>query len=208
MHSTLSAAALFLVVDQVRARRGQSALSDQAPMPGGGLVAALFFAAAIALAGMPPLSGFLGKLMVLDAIRAQGWWVWGWGFVLGTSLLAVVGFSRAGSTLFWKPYRCRRAARRRGPQRRGAVHLGGWGRRCWAVLLALIVALTVLAGPMTRYAQATAAQLYTPSVYIHAVLGTPEDRAARAAAEMALADRVHGADHGAPMHSAMPEGDH
>jgi multicomponent K+:H+ antiporter subunit D len=37
-----------------------------------GLFAALFFAAAIAMAGMPPLSGFLGKLLVLDALRAPG----------------------------------------------------------------------------------------------------------------------------------------
>ena len=206
VHSTLSAAALFLVVDQVRARRGNSALALQAPMTGGGLVAALFFLAAIAAVGMPPLSGFLGKLMVLDAIRAQGWWVWGWAFVLVTSLIALVGFARAGSALFWKPFDNSAPPPTDFAIAPGAV--SGLGQGVLGVLLALIVALTVLAGPMTRYAQATAAQLYTPSVYIHAVLGTPEDRAARAAAEMALADRVHGADHGAPMHSAMPEGDH
>ena len=78
VHSTLSGAAMFLVVDQVRARRGNSALALQAPMVGGGLVAAFFFIAAIAAVGMPPLSGFLGKLMILDAIRVQPWWAWGW----------------------------------------------------------------------------------------------------------------------------------
>ena len=32
----------------------------------------LFFLAAIAMTGMPPLSGFIGKLLVLDGVRASG----------------------------------------------------------------------------------------------------------------------------------------
>ena len=84
--------------------------------------------------------------------------------------------------------------------------LSGWGQAALGVLIALIVALTVLAGPVSRYARATAAQLYTPEAYIDAVLGTPQERAARAAREQALADQVHGADHAAPAHSATQEG--
>ena len=38
------------------------------------------------------------------------------------------------------------------------------------VPLALLIALTVFAGPAMRYAQATAAQLYAPQGYIDAVL--------------------------------------
>ena len=38
------------------------------------------------------------------------------------------------------------------------------------VLLALIVALTVLAGPATAYMQATAAQLLSPATYVEAVM--------------------------------------
>jgi multicomponent K+:H+ antiporter subunit D len=47
-----------------------------------GLFAALFFAAAIAMAGMPPLSGFLGKLLVLDALRGAGVIGWAWTAIL------------------------------------------------------------------------------------------------------------------------------
>ena len=164
VHSTLAAAALFLVVDQVRARRGNSALTRQGPMAGAGLIAALYFAAAIAMAGMPPLSGFLGKLMVLDAIRGQGWWVWGWAVVLAGSLVAVVGLARAGSTLFWKPQEEGAPAALPEPAPQGLA-LGVIG-----VLLALIVALTVLAGPATAYMQATAAQLLSPATYVEAVM--------------------------------------
>ena len=38
------------------------------------------------------------------------------------------------------------------------------------LLLAGIVALTIFAGPVTRFAEATADQLYNPSIYLHAVL--------------------------------------
>ena len=65
----------------------------------------------------------------------------------------------------------------------------------------MIVALTVLAAPVARYAQDTATQLHTPALYVHAVLGTPEARALLAAEEQTLADDLHGADHGAPAHS-------
>ena len=164
VHSTLAAAALFLVVDQVRARRGNSALTRQGPMAEAGLIAGFYFVAAIAMAGMPPLSGFLGKLMVLDAIRGQGWWVWGWAVVLAGSLVAVVGLARAGSTLFWKPQEEGAPAPMPDPAPQG-LGLGVLG-----VLLALIVALTVLAGPAARYTQATAAQLLSPATYIEAVL--------------------------------------
>ena len=49
------------------------------------------------MAGMPPLSGFLGKLLVLDALRAPGTIGWAWTAILAGSLLTIVGFARAGS---------------------------------------------------------------------------------------------------------------
>lgn len=195
IHSTLAGAALFLVVDQVRARRGNSALVQQAPMPGAGLISALFFVAAIAAAGMPPLSGFIGKLLVLDAIRVESWWIWGWAFVLTTSLIAVVGFSRVGSTLFWKPHDAKSV-----PPDGFQVTPGttsGLSLTVLGGLLSLLVALTVFAGPVTRYTHSTAAQLFNSVEYIHAVMGTPEERVARAAAAAAApANDAHGGGHG------------
>ena len=68
------------------------------------LVGGLFFVAAIAMTGMPPLSGFIGKLLVLDGVRASAHASWFWALILSTSLIAIVGFSRAGSFVFWKAY--------------------------------------------------------------------------------------------------------
>lgn len=179
IHSTLAAAILFLIVDQVRARRGTGALAALPPMAGSGLIAALFFAGAIAMAGMPPLSGFVGKLLVLDAVADHPLWVWAWAVVLGTSLVAILGFARAGSVLFWKAHEAAPAAS--APVRGAAggpapapadqpapgAALGAAG-----ALIALVVALTVFAGPAMRLAEATAAQLHDRRDYIAAVLGT------------------------------------
>jgi multicomponent K+:H+ antiporter subunit D len=60
---------------------------------------------------MPPLSGFLGKLLILDAWRDQAFAIWP--AVLVSSFLMLLGLARAGSLLFWKPVRARRRPRSR-----------------------------------------------------------------------------------------------
>ncbi|MGR3460211.1 MAG: monovalent cation/H+ antiporter subunit D [Roseovarius sp.] len=164
IHSTLGGALLFVVVDLVRERRGAlaGALMPGPRMAQHGMVAALWFGAAIAVAGLPPLSGFVGKLLILDATRdtADVWLIWG--AVLATSLVAVLGFAQAGSTVFWKPDGSE-AAEASAPH--PALPLvAAFG------LLAGIVALSVFAGPVMGYLEATAAQLHAPAAYIAAVL--------------------------------------
>ena len=166
IHSTLAAGALFLIVDLVAERRGL--LRDRlvlAPrIAQGGLIASLFFVAAIAITGMPPLSGFVGKLLVLDAVRASAHATWLWTLILSTSLIAIVGFSRGGSMLFWKPHALPAApAAARRPEALPFVAVGG--------LLACLALLTVFAGQVHAWLELTAAQLYAPAGYIEAVLG-------------------------------------
>ena len=128
------------------------------PFAGQGLAAALFFAAAIALAGMPPLSGFLGKLLILDALRDRMMLVWP--VVLVTSLIIIVGFSRAGSLLFWKSHASPSEAEPAAAQPLALTAI--------FALLAGLVALTVFAGPVTAYMQATAIELQDGAAYITA----------------------------------------
>ena len=165
IHSTLGAALLFLVVDLVRERRGAlaGALVPGPRMAQHGMLTALWFGAAIAVAGLPPLSGFVGKLLILDATRdmADVWLIWG--AVLATSLVAVLGFAQAGSVVFWKVDA--RAPVAQAPPQRALPLVATFG------LLAGIVALAVFAGPVMRYLEATAAQLHAPAGYIAAVLG-------------------------------------
>lgn len=175
-HSTIAAALLFLVVDQVRARRGASALDLRAPMAGTGIVAAMFFGAAILAAGLPPLSGFVGKLLVLDALATHPLWVWVWALVLGMSLVAVVGLARAGSILFWKSHAVPPRHADTTPSETRVSPLAdqptpGLALAAMGALLAASVVLTVFAGPAMEVAQATADQLHDRRAYVAAVMG-------------------------------------
>jgi len=146
VHSTLAGALLFLVSDLVAARPAGARL------PGG--LAALFLFAALAVVGLPPLSGFLGKLFVLQATEAQAALVWP--VVLGASFVMLLGMSRAGSALFWK------ADGPPAPRLRGTEALGP------LALLAGLVALTLAAGPVQGHMVAIAAALADPGAYIAA----------------------------------------
>ena len=152
---------MFLVVDLVTSRRGSGALRGAtAPFRQSGLLGALFLAAAVALAGTPPLSGFVGKLLVMDALRGD--MVMVWPVILVGSFLMILGFARAGSHVFWKPVAIltEPAAHRPEPLAFVAVF----------VLIGGLALLTVFAGPVTAWLDATAAGLHDPAAYIGAVL--------------------------------------
>lgn len=159
VHSTLAGAALFLIADLVITRRAHDGLRQALPpIAQAGLISGLFMASAIATAGMPPLSGFIGKLLILDALRDQAALIWS--VVLATSLISILGFARAGSLLFWK-------ARESAPQEDAPT--GPSGSLTFVAvfgLLAGLVALTVFAGPITVWMDATAAELHDRNAYI------------------------------------------
>lgn len=160
VHSTLATALLFLVADLVLDRRGSDTLTRALPpIAQSGLIASLFFLGAIALAGMPPLSGFLGKLLVLDALRGPGMAIT-WSVILITSLLLVLGFARAGSTLFWKSHASGGAASDRPHEALSFVAVG--------ILAAALIAMTVTAGPITAWLDSVAFELFDRAAYIDA----------------------------------------
>ncbi len=62
----------------------------------------LFILSALVVIGMPPFSGFVSKIWLLQAAFAQpaaGWYIV---LLLLSSLLTLVALSRAGSTIFWR----------------------------------------------------------------------------------------------------------
>lgn len=161
VHSTLAGAALFLIVDLVVDRRAHDSLRTALPpIAQAGLISALFMVSAIATAGMPPLSGFIGKLLVMDALRDQAALIWS--VILVTSLILILGFARAGSTLFWK-------AHASAPSDEGPSHATeSLTFVSVGMLLAGLVVMTVFAGPIIGWMDATSASLHDPSAYIAA----------------------------------------
>ncbi|SFM49665.1 monovalent cation/H+ antiporter subunit D [Shimia aestuarii] len=168
VHSTFAGAALFLVSDLVRTGRSNLDLTAQPPMAGTSLTSGLFFVCAIAMAGLPPLSGFLGKLMVLDAASGTDMLSWIWAIILSSSLISIVGFARAGSVLFWKSHGVETpedAVVTSRPTTLSYVSVGG--------LVTLLVAHTVFAGQVYGYATTISQQLFAPEPYVSTVLETP-----------------------------------
>lgn len=153
IHSTLATAALFLVADQITAGRG-SMISSGPRLAAQGMLATLYFATAIALAGLPPLSGFVGKLLILTALDGAPLL---WTVILTTTFLMILGLSRAGSTLFWNTTE----APTEGTAQPVALS-------CIGTLLALLAALTLCAGPVTDWLTVTATDLHAPAAYIAA----------------------------------------
>lgn len=166
-HSTFAGAALFLISDLVGRRRSGTGdtLTHGPAVQATGPLSVLFLLAAIALVGLPPLSGFIGKLLILDAARSHDAAPWLWGTILTTTLIGIVGLARAGSFLFWK------SAAAPGAPPRGTRMLQV-DMAPAAAMLVLLAALTLFAGPATDFAAAAARQLLAPEVYVEAVLGS------------------------------------
>ncbi len=177
-HTTFSAAAFFLLADAIINRRHPvSDRLDPGPamaMPR--LLGGLFFITAILVAGLPPLSGFLGKFLMLRATLTHPALPWVMGIVLVAALLSLMTLARSGSLLFYQTQPVEVAAAHED------VHISEpapvlsvsalAGELAPAVaLLTLCLALTFWAGPATDFAHSTAEQLLQPSAYIHAVLG-------------------------------------
>jgi multicomponent K+:H+ antiporter subunit D len=104
VHSTLASAGLFLLADVMARQRGKAEdrFVHSRPFVQPRLLGVAFAISALALIGMPPLSGFVGKIMILQATQSTAQTMWVWPLILLGSLAALVTFSRAGTTLFWR----------------------------------------------------------------------------------------------------------
>jgi multicomponent K+:H+ antiporter subunit D len=166
VHSTLAGAALFLIADVVARRRGSygDTASPGPAFAGRGPAALLFMAAAVAASGLPPLSGFIGKLLILSAVAPAPGWGWAWGVILCTTLIGVIGFARVGSAVFWKT--TDKAETPPPPETRADMMAP-------VLLLGLLAALSAGAGAASDYTRAAAQQVLDPAASAAAVLGRP-----------------------------------
>lgn len=165
VHSTLGGAALFFIADVVARRRGSfgDTISSGPVFHDWQTVALLFLFVGIGVVGLPPLSGFIGKLLIMGSVADTPWWGWAWAVILATTLIGVIGFARAGSTLFWKD----------GPIPEGTAPapVARYDMAAAAMALGLMAALSVAAGPVTAYGEAAALQVMNGTAARHAVLG-------------------------------------
>ena len=162
VQSALMAAALFLLAGLLSATRPQTGdrfvacvTSDSA------LVKIAFFVLAMTAIGLPPLSGFLGKLMLLEAVRDHAARGAIWFLLLVSGFVTMAALARGGSRLFWERHTDALARTPYPAVQAGAV----------AGLTAASLLLAVFAQPVAAYMGRAAAQLHNPAGYIETVLG-------------------------------------
>ncbi|GLH54183.1 monovalent cation/H+ antiporter subunit D [Pseudomonas moraviensis] len=141
-----------------------------------------FIACALLIIGMPPLSGFIGKLSLIGALlnplglgTAAPLSPGAWGLLallILTGLASLMAFSRLGIQRFWTP------------EERPSPLLRKLECAPIFLLLGLSIALTFKAEPLLRYTQATADALNNPQQYVFAVLGTRAVPSPQARADM------------------------
>jgi multicomponent K+:H+ antiporter subunit D len=162
-HSTFAAGAAFLVVEHIARARAAPATPDESyylvgpaeRVRGASWVGALFFVAALAIAGLPPGSGFIGKILVLDAAAAAPAGTWVFAIVLLGGLVTLVALARTASAVFWKPMELTTASSEALPEASASATAplpGGAGLIAATVLLlGCGLAMVVLARPMFDY---------------------------------------------------------
>ena len=170
-HSTFAAAALFLIADLMRRRRQQADRRREhelTVLPGKTVPGLLFLFGAVAVAGLPPLAGFLAKAALLSAVPDAHTAVV-WSAVLGSSLLVIMGLARTGIRLFWHVPGDDDSAP---PPEPDEAPARPFETAATCLLLGYVVLMTVFAGPLMRQTDAIAAQLLAPDQYLQDVRGT------------------------------------
>lgn len=125
-------------------------------------VGMLFLLSALSLAGVPPLSGFFGKLVLVKAgLDIEQFVVVA--AALGVSLLTLFSMTKIWAEAFWKPLPEGTETHAPGPGT--GLMLGGI-----VTLAVLAVVMGVAAGPFFALAQQAGEQLTNPALYIEAVL--------------------------------------
>lgn len=126
-------------------------------------LALLFAIPALSLAGIPPLSGFWAKFLLVKAsLDAAAWWAAG--IALLTGVFTLLSMNKIWNEAFLKPH----------PRGEEALQRVTGMRAAWVGMSALAL-LTVLiglgAGPLIDYAVAAAAQLADPQAYLQPFIG-------------------------------------
>lgn len=163
VHHIIVKSCLFLIggiaerVSGTQEIREMGGLLDMAPG-----VALLFIVASLSLAGMPPFSGFLSKLVLIRAGLTGGNYLIVF-VALVTGFLTLYSMTKIWSYAFWRN-RCHEVV--------------GFNYRGMMAPTAILVVMTILMGlcaqPFLSLGQRTARSVLDPQGYIAAVLGSDD----------------------------------
>ena len=162
---------LFLVGGMIEVEAGTSALDRVSGLAARrGFIALMFALSALSLAGLPPFSGFVAKLALVDAgIDAVAIPIVV--VALVGSILTLLSMAKIWLGVFWGSP----VANGAGVPPAGSADLRPAGRRLMSVATATAVtatlAIAVFAGPLWEMSQRAATDLIDPTSYVAEVLG-------------------------------------
>lgn len=172
IHSTLMAGGLFLLADIIS--RGRGSFKDRFEsgyaIPGAILIGSMFMFGAVAMAGIPPLSGFFGKMLILGAALDHQWAGIVLAVILIASFLMIITMARTGSLLFYdvlepsqtEPESNQQDSSGEAPNLVATITVIG--------LFALSPILVIMAKPITAYTESVAKQQFDSQRYVESVL--------------------------------------
>lgn len=174
VHSTLIAAAFYLFCGWMTAQRGsfKDHLKVAPKIKQEKAAAFTYFTIALMMAGLPPFSGFLGKVFILQATAETPYQGWIIAVILIVSLLSIIAFTRVGFILFWRAsppeenpkepaYIAYQSLPDTAPHRNDkAIY----------VLLIALMSYVVFAAPIQSYTTSTAQQIQNHVLYQQAIL--------------------------------------
>ncbi|MFM6904545.1 MAG: monovalent cation/H+ antiporter subunit D [Acinetobacter tjernbergiae] len=174
VHSTLVAAAFYLFCGWMTSQRGsfKDHLKVAPKIKQEKAAAFTYFTIALMMAGLPPFSGFLGKVFILQATAETPYQGWIIAVILVVSLLSIIALTRVGFILFWRAsppeanpkeaaYAAYQALPTVAPNRNDkAIYM----------LLAGLIAYVVFAAPIQTYTVLTAQQIQNHALYQQSIL--------------------------------------
>lgn len=167
IHQIPVKASLFLVEGIVEHETGSSSFDKVGGLVRrSGTLAFLFLAPALSLAGLPPFSGFLAKLSLVQAGFTDAHYVIIAVALVG-SLLTLISMIKIWTGVFWGDVEPTPPAGRVGILR----HHRTMASATW-LLVGVTVAVSVFGGWLFDFSMDAARDIVDPSIYVRAVLGS------------------------------------
>jgi len=163
VHHITVQTALFLVAGLIERRGGTTSLARLGSLARlAPVLAVMYFLPAMNLAGIPPMSGFLGKVGLIEAGAGRGTAL-DWTLIaasLVTSLLTLYAVSKAWNQAFWQE----------APDSLPETALPRSMMGPTAALVVMSLGFTLIAGPLFAYTERAARDLRAQTPYVLAVL--------------------------------------
>ena len=168
IHSTFIAGGMFLLADIITRGRGSvgDTFKSSYAVPSAILIGSMFMFGAVAMTGMPPLSGFFGKVLILNSALEHEWVNFIFAIVLIAGFIMIISVARTGSLLFYKilPDNDKPLDESEEVSTNRASKFAVIGLFIFSPVLVLF------AGPITSFTESAAKQQFNSQSYIEAVL--------------------------------------